>query len=84
MSRSSKILLTAIGIAGVGAATYYFLKREEIQNKSKEKAAMEYLKEVYGEEALAGKKLVLIDENDYTDKTDIAKDVIDYEVHAKE
>lgn len=77
MSRSSKILLTAIGIAGVGAATYYFLKREEIQNKSKEKVAMEYLKEVYGEEALAGKKLVLIDENDHTTKTDIAKDAID-------
>lgn len=62
MSRSSKILLTAIGIAGVGAAAYYLLKREEYQTQSKEKAAMDFLKETYGEEALAGKKLVLLDD----------------------
>ncbi len=62
MNRSSKILLTAIGIAGVGAVAYYLLKREEYQKQSKEKAAMDFLKETYGEEALAGKKLVLLDD----------------------
>lgn len=64
MNRTGKILLAAIGIAGVGAAAYYLLKREELQRKSKEKAAMDFLRETYGEEALEGKKILLVDEDE--------------------
>ncbi|HEY4537729.1 MAG TPA: hypothetical protein VIG45_04655 [Erysipelothrix sp.] len=81
MKRSTKIMLTAAAVVGAGVIIKKVMERDIIQDKVKEYDALDYLTDKYGEEALAGKKILIVNDDDHATKSTIAKDVVDYELH---
>lgn len=86
MKKLTKNLL--LGAAVLGAAAYVthqlFNDDSKLRMRRKERDAFDYLVEKHGEEAMKGKKVVIVDENDHATKLDVAKDVVDYKVHKEE
>ncbi|QIK57388.1 hypothetical protein G7059_05820 [Erysipelothrix sp. HDW6A] len=86
MTNNKKISLGITTLIGVGAAiaTVVVVKKimnsEAITNRRREREAEAFLREKYGDDVLVGKRIVLVDENDTITKTDIAKDIVKYEM----
>lgn len=86
MTNNKKISLGFTTLIGVGAAiaTVVVVKKimssEAITNRRREREAEAFLREKYGDDVLVGKRIVLVDENDTITKTDIAKDIVKYEM----
>ena len=74
-------MLTAAAVVGAGIIIKKVIERDLVQDKVKEYDAMDYLKDKYGEEALEGKKILIVNDDDHATKTTIAKDVVDYELN---
>lgn len=85
MKKDNKMRNVALGAAIVGGAAFIVNRLRKgdgaLSTHHKEKEAHQYLVDVYGEEAMEGKKVMIVDEDDHASKTDIAKDVVDYELH---
>lgn len=84
MKSKHKKLIAAVSIIGASVAVasgivlYKLMKDDYFSNKSKAKDAKEYLIEKYGEEALQGKKIIVVDEDKPVTRTRIAKDILQY------
>ncbi len=86
MTNNKKISLGITTLIGVGAAVATvivvrkLMNSEAITNRRREREAESFLREKYGDDVLAGKRIVLVDENDPITKVDIAKDIVKYEM----
>ncbi|CAM3717572.1 hypothetical protein ERUR111494_08430 [Erysipelothrix urinaevulpis] len=83
-----KTINKVLAVSAIAVGTAYVLKKvlekDIIQDKFKEKDAMAYLKEKYGDEALDGKKILIVRDEDHPTKATIAKDVVDYSIHKED
>ncbi|CAM2764286.1 hypothetical protein ERTO105960_01985 [Erysipelothrix tonsillarum] len=80
MKKLFKVAVGAAAVMGVGLVVKKIIEKDVIQDKVKEREAMNYLKDKYGEEALNGKKIMIINNDEPVTKTDIAKDIVEYEM----
>ncbi len=84
MKKFNKVLAVTAVAVGTAFVVKKILEKDIIQDKLKEKDALSYLKDKYGEEALEGKKILIVDESEHANKATIAKDVVDYEIHKED
>lgn len=86
MKQSHKIAIGVGAVVGIGAAVGSFLffkklKEERYFEKRRlEKDAVAFIREKYGEDALDGRRIQIIDEDQPITKTQIAEDLIRYSV----
>lgn len=80
MNKLFKVAIGAAAVLGIGVVVKKIIEKDIIQDKVKEREAMNYLKDKYGEEALDGKKIMIVNDDHAVTQADIAKDVLEYEI----
>lgn len=81
MNKLFKVAIGSAAVLGIGVVVKKIIEKDIIQDKVKEREAMNYLKDKYGEEALDGKKIMIVNDDHAVTQADIAKDVIEYEIN---
>lgn len=81
MNKLFKVAIGAAAVLGIGVVVKKIIEKDIIQDKVKEREAMNYLKDKYGEEALDGKKIMIVNDDHAVIQADIAKDVLEYEIN---
>lgn len=81
MNKLFKVAIGAAAVLGIGIVVKKIIEKDIIQDKVKEREAMNYLKDKYGEEALDGKKIMIVNDDHAVTQADIAKDVLEYEIN---
>ncbi|AGN23976.1 hypothetical protein PT250_03295 [Erysipelothrix rhusiopathiae] len=81
MNKLFKVAIGAAAVLGIGVVVKKIIEKDIIQDKVKEREAMNYLKDKYGEEALDGKKIMIVNDDHAVTQADIAKDVLEYEIN---
>lgn len=81
MNKLFKVAIGAAAVLGTGVVVKKIIEKDIIQDKVKEREAMNYLKDKYGEEALDGKKIMIVNDDHAVTQADIAKDVLEYEIN---
>ncbi|MDE8208174.1 hypothetical protein [Erysipelothrix rhusiopathiae] len=81
MNKLFKVAIGAAAVLGIGVVVKKIIEKDIIQDKVKEREAMNYLKDKYGEEALDGKKIMIVNDDHAVTQVDIAKDVLEYEIN---
>ncbi|WP_331836063.1 hypothetical protein [Erysipelothrix piscisicarius] len=81
MNKLFKVAFGAAAVLGVGVIVKKVIEKDIIQDKVKEREALNYLKEKYGEDALEGKKIMIVNDDHTVTQADIAKDVLEYEIN---
>lgn len=84
MKKITKALATTAVLVGTAYVIKKVIDGDVIQDKFREKAALEYLREKYGDDAMEGKKIQIVREDSHADKATIAKDVVDYNLHKED
>ena len=84
MNKLTKVLATTALVVGSAYVIKRILDGDVIQDKFREKAALDYLKEKYGDDVMEGKKIQIINDDSHADKVDIAKDIADYNMHKED
>lgn len=74
-----------IGAGLVGAAAFVIHRLREGEGKlalhHQEREAQKFLEDLYGRDAMANKKVKIIDQDEHTSKADLARDFVDYQMH---
>lgn len=85
MQKKNRLKHLVIGSTVVGAAAFVIHRLRKGEGKlalhQQEKEAQKFLEELYGYEAMANKKVMIVDKDEHTSKADLARDLIDYQVH---
>lgn len=84
MKKLTKVLTVSAIAVGTAVVLKKVFEKDLVQDKFKEKAALDYLKEQYGEDALEGKKVKLVNKDDHATKGTIAKDIAEYNFNKDE
>ena len=84
MKRTFKVLAVTGVVVGTAFAIKKLLEADVIQDKLKEKDALDYLRDKYGDDIMEGKKIQIVNDDSHTDKMDLAQDLIDYEMHKED
>ena len=84
MKKITKVLATTAVLVGTAYLIKKVIDGDVIQDKFREKAALDYLKEKYGEDVMEGKKIQIVNEDSHADRATIAKDVVDYNLHKED
>lgn len=84
MKRTLKVLAITGVVVGSAYAIKKLLEGDVIQDKFKEKDALDYLTEKYGDDVMDGKKIQIVNDDSHAGKATLAKDFADYQVHKED
>ena len=84
MKKTVKVIATVAAVAGTAILVKKLLEGDVIQDKFKERDALDYLKDKYGDDIMDGKKIMIVNDEDHAGKATIAKDLVDYNMHKED